>query len=98
MSGSAPTIDGLTYIGVRQLTAYEESGNCCADGAYPVRGHTIASNDPMLWHRWVYIEGYGTYYCHDRGGMSIEVIDIYLGSVSDCIAFGRRSANCYLVN
>jgi 3D (Asp-Asp-Asp) domain-containing protein len=98
---STPTVNSEagTFLGTYTLTAYEETGSCCADGVYPVRGYTIACNDSRLWHRWVYIEGYGTYFCHDTGGMpSPYIIDIDLGSASDCIAFGRRVANVYLVD
>ena len=64
----------------------------------PSAGYTVASNDPNLWHKWIYIEGYGDYYVHDRGGMASNVIDIFMGSYSECIQFGRRSANIYIYN
>lgn len=94
--GSAP--DGMTYLGVYELTAYTATGNPTADGTMPSVGVTVACNDPSLWHRWIYIEGYGTYYCHDTGGMSVNVIDLFVGSYDEAIQFGRRSANVYLVN
>lgn len=99
MSETAPTVDGMTYIGAYTLTAYCATGNPCADGAYPVVNHTVACNNPALWHRWIYIEGYGTYFCHDTGGMpSGGIIDVFVGSYGEAINFGRRSANVYLVN
>lgn len=90
--------EGMTFAGTYELTAYTATGNPTADGTMPSVGVTVACNDPSLWHRWIYIEGYGTYYCHDTGGMSVNVIDIFVGSYDEAIQFGRRSANVYLVN
>ena len=87
-----------TYYATKQLTAYCATGNACADGVYPSVGYTAASNDPALWHKWVYIEGVGDRYIHDTGGMSAGVIDIFMGSYSECIQFGRRSAKIYVYN
>lgn len=87
-----------TYIGTFELTAYCATGNPCADGVYPSVGYTVACNDSRLWHHWIYIEGYGTYYVHDTGGMASNVIDIFMGSYDECIQFGRQSANVYIVD
>jgi 3D (Asp-Asp-Asp) domain-containing protein len=87
-----------TYYATYSLTAYCATGNPCADGVYPTVNHTVASNDRNLWHKWIYIEGMGTYYVHDTGGMSSSVIDIFMGSYSECIQFGRRSAKIYVYN
>lgn len=89
----------MMYLGSYELTAYMWTGNPCADGVYPSCGYTVACNDPSLWHRWIYIEGYGNYYVHDVGGMpSYNIIDVYLGDYDSCVQFGRRSANVYLIN
>ena len=93
----AASSDG-SYVGTFQLTAYTWTGNPCADGVYPSSGYTVACNDGRLWHHWIYIEGYGTYYVHDTGGMASNVIDIYMDSYDACIQFGRRSANIYIVD
>lgn len=90
--------DGKTYVGNYSLTAYMWTGNPCADGVYPEVGHTVASNDSRLWHHWIEIEGYGTYYVHDTGGMSSNVLDIYMGDYDACVQFGRRSANVYILD
>lgn len=93
------TQDGMTYLGTYELTAYMETGNSCADGVYPSTGYTVACNDPSLWHRWIYIEGLGTYFVHDTGGMpSYNIIDVYMGTYDACVSFGRQSANVYLLN
>lgn len=90
--------DGMTYIGEFCLTAYAATGSPCADGAMPSEWYTVACNDPALWHRTIYIEGYGTFYVHDRGGMpSYNILDVYLGDYDSCIQFGRQYASVYLV-
>lgn len=86
----------LNYVGEYQFTAYTASGNKCADGTYPQENYTVASNDSRLWHKWVYLEGIGWRYVHDTGGMPTNVIDIYMGSYSECIQFGRRSGEVYI--
>lgn len=86
----------LTYAGTYELTAYTATGNRCADGSYPQTNYTAASNDPKLWHKWIYVEGVGDVYVHDTGGMPSYVIDIYMGSYSECIQFGRRSGEVYI--
>lgn len=85
------------YVGNFELTAYTWTGNPCADGEYPISSHTVACNNPALWHEWIYIEGMGTYYCHDTGGMPSNVIDIYMDDYDSCIQFGRQSARVYIV-
>lgn len=94
--------DERTYVGSYQCTAYKSTGNACADGVYPCEGVTVASNDPNLWHKVIEISGTGTdwdglYYVHDTGGMSSNVIDIFIDDYSECIQFGRRSADVYIV-
>ena len=92
------TNEEYTYYANYQLTAYCATGNACADGVYPSVGYTVASNDPNLWHKWIYIDGWGTYYVHDKGAMPSNVIDIFMGSYDECIQFGRRSADIYVYN
>lgn len=86
-----------TYVGSYELTAYVWTGNPCADGVYPEVSYTCACNDPALWHKWIHIEGYGDYYVHDTGGMSSNVIDIFVGSYDEAINFGRRTAEVYII-
>lgn len=89
--------EGMTYYSNMELTAYVWTGNPCADGVYPAEGYTAACNDPNLWHKWVYIDGVGTYYIHDTGGMASDVIDVYVGDYNSAVQFGRWSANVYLM-
>lgn len=86
------------YVGTYELTAYMETGYACADGVYPKLNYTVACNDSRLWHKWIRIDGLGTYYVHDTGGMASNVIDIYMGDYNTCINFGRQSAKVYIVN
>ena len=89
--------EGYTYYGNMILTAYEWTDNTCADGRWPELCYTAACNDPNLWYKWVYIEGVGTYFIHDTGAMSSNVIDIYLGDYDSCINFGSFSADVYII-
>lgn len=91
------TEEHRTYVGEYELTAYVATGNPCADGVYPCAGVTVASNDPQLWHKNIYIEGYGEFYVHDTGGMSSNVIDIFMDSYDDAIQFGRRIGDVYII-
>lgn len=86
----------MTFYGTLELTAYVATGNPCADGVYPQSGYTVASNDPMLWHKWVYISGYGARYVHDTGGMSISCLDLYVDSLDEAYAVGRRNVEVYV--
>lgn len=87
----------MTYLGVYTLTAYEFTGNCTADGSTPIEWYTVACNDPNLWHKTIFIEGYGDFYVCDTGGMSSNtILDIYLGDVDACYQFGVREANVYV--
>lgn len=87
----------LEYIGHYELTAYEWTGNPCANGNYPTEGYTVACNSLPLGTR-IYIDGYGYYTVEDRGGMADNVVDIYLGDYDTCIEFGRQSRDIYIVH
>jgi 3D (Asp-Asp-Asp) domain-containing protein len=91
-------LDDKEYVGEYELTAYIATGKPCADGKYPRAGVTVASNDANLWHKCVYIEGYGVFYVHDRGGMSNNVIDVFVDSYDEAIQFGRRKAEVYVID
>lgn len=83
-------------LGHYTLTAYEWTGNTCANGEYPSKGYTIACNSLPIGTR-VWIEGYGEFVVEDRGGMADNVIDIYLGDYDECIEFGVQEADVYLI-
>lgn len=98
--------DTRTYYATYTCTAYESTGNACADGVYPCEGVTVASNDPNLWHKVIEISGTNTewdglYYVHDRGSMAVmgtTTIDIFIDDYGECKQFGRRSADIYIVD
>lgn len=90
------TPEGMTYLGDYQLTAYEWTGNPCANGNYPTEGYTIASNTLPIGTR-VYIEGIGERTVEDTGGMPGNVIDIYMGDPGTCVQFGRQSGAVYII-
>ena len=83
-------------LGHYTLTAYEWTGNTCANGNYPSKGYTIACNSLPIGTR-VWIEGYGEFTVEDRGGKADNVIDIYLGDYDECIEFGVQEADVYLI-
>lgn len=84
------------YLGGYTLTAYEWTGDPCANGNYPTCGYTAACNSLPLGTR-IYIEGLGEYVIEDRGGMADEVIDIYMGDYDSCIQFGIQHADVYII-
>lgn len=91
-----PKEPSMTYYADMELTAYEYTGNCTADGSVPVAWYTVASNDPNLWHKHIWISGYGEFWVCDTGGMSLSCLDIYLGDYDSCIQFGRRIGKVYI--
>lgn len=84
-------------LGEYTLTAYIATGNPCADGVYPEVGYTVACNDPLLWHKWIRIEGYGEYYVHDTGGMNNDVIDLFVGSIDEAYQIGRKQVEVWII-
>lgn len=88
--------EGASYLGNYELTAYEWTGNPCANGNYPTEGLTIASNTLPIGTR-VYIEGIGERTVEDTGGMPGNVIDIYMGDPGTCVQFGRQTAEVYIL-
>ena len=85
-----------------QATAYshqEAGNNYTADGTYIGDGskaYTICASNYFRLGTLLYIEcpSYpsvnGTYRVADRGGMSSNVVDLLLPTISDCYSFGRR--------
>lgn len=95
--GSSSSSGGWSGIGgVFELTAYEWTGRPCANGEYPIPGYTVASNWFPIGTR-IYIEGIGERVVTDTGGMSNNVIDIYMGDPETCIQFGRQTAEVYVI-
>ena len=81
-------------IGSYIITAYTWTGNTMANGEYPYVGCAASSDFPI--GTTLYIEGVGTYVVNDVCPTS-GVIDIYMNSYDDCITFGRRNAQVYIL-
>lgn len=88
----------LEYLGTFEMTAYEWTGNPCANGNYPEVGYTVACNSLPLGTT-VYIEGVGYRVVEDRGAEwhGDWWMDLYLGDVDSCYAWGVRSVDVYIV-
>lgn len=88
----------LEYIGTFEATAYEWTGNPCADGCYPTEGYTVACNSLPL-GTVLYIEGVGYRTVEDRGAEwhSDNWLDIYMGDENSCYAWGVQEVEVYIV-
>lgn len=88
----------LEYLGTFEMTAYEWTGNPCANGNYPEVGYTVACNSLPLGTT-VYIEGVGYRVVEDRGAEwhGSNWMDLYLGDVDSCYEWGVRSVEVYIV-
>lgn len=88
----------LEYLGTFEMTAYEWTGNPCANGNYPEVGYTVACNSLPLGTQ-VYIEGVGYRVVEDRGAEwhGSNWMDLYLGDVGSCYEWGVRSVEVCIV-
>ena len=86
---------GLVYIGDYMITAYEWTGNPCANGNYPSEGYTVACND-LPFGTEVYIDGVGWRVVEDRGGGGTGWMDLYLGDVDSCYEWGVQYRGVYV--
>lgn len=86
------------YLGNYLITAYEETGDACANGNYPTVGYTVAHNT-LPFGTVLYIEGVGYRTVEDRGPSSLgnEWLDLYLGDYGECEAWGMQHRDVYLV-
>lgn len=87
---------GMTYMGCWEISAYEETGNCCANGNYPTPWYTCAFNSAPLGAT-IYVEGLGYFVNEDVCGTPGR-LDIYLGDVGVCEQFGIQYHDVYIVN
>ena len=78
------------YEGTYELTAYTWTGNPMSNGEYPYEGAVASNKIPI--GTVINIEGYGQFVVKDTGGMSNNVIDIYMDTYDECIQFGRQTA------
>lgn len=89
---------GYTALGRWMLTAYTHTGNACANGQYPTAGYTVACNSLPLGTE-IYIQGIGRRVVEDRGTASMPSgwCDIFMDGYSECIQFGEKTAEVYLI-
>ena len=90
--------EDMEFLGYFDMTAYEWTGNPCADGNYPTEGYTVACNSLPLGTE-VYIEGVGYRVVEDRGAEwhSYNWMDLYLGDVASCYEWGVRTVAVWVV-
>jgi 3D (Asp-Asp-Asp) domain-containing protein len=93
-SDDAP--EGMTYMGVWEISAYEYTGNPTASGTMPTEWRTCAFNSAPLGAT-IYITGLGYFLNEDVCGTPSR-LDIYLGDVASCEAFGIQNHEVYIVN
>lgn len=88
----------LEFWGNCEITAYEWTGQACADGRYPEVGYTAANNVLPSGTK-IYIEGIGYRTVHDTGATwhRSNWVDVYMGDKSTCDAFGVQWHDVYLV-
>lgn len=88
--------EGMTYMGVWEISAYEYTGNPTASGTMPTEWHTCAFNSAELGAT-IYIPGLGYFLNEDVCGTPGR-LDIFLGDVEECKQFGIQSHDVYIVN
>lgn len=88
----------LIPLGTYTITAYEWTGNPCANGNYPTEWYTVASNY-FDFGTELYIDGVGYVVVEDRGASyhGDYWLDLYLGDVATCYEWGVQNREVYLV-
>ena len=83
--------DEMELLGEWRVTAYAETGYCCANGNYPTTGYTIACNS-LPFGTEVFIEDVGFRTVEDRGPtwLGDQWCDLYLGDYSSCVQWGDQ--------
>ena len=89
------------YIGTFEATAYAND-TITSTGSMPIVGQTIAVDpDVIPYGTTVYIEAgnYSGYYIAEDCGGAINgnMIDIYMSTESECISWGRRDVEVYIM-
>lgn len=86
------------FLGTFELTAYHQ-GDITSTGTTPTENRTVAVDPNVIpYGSVIEIEGYGTYIAEDCGGaVKGNIIDIYMQGYENCINFGRKKANVYIL-
>lgn len=96
--GVIETIDGFAYTRkeIFEATAYTGGGRT-ASGTRARVGEIAVDPNVIPLGTTVYVEGFGLRTAEDTGGaVKGHIIDIYMGSRSECISWGRRNVTVYL--
>lgn len=104
ISSAIPTSTSGTYLSTFSMTATAYTGGSfTAMGLKPTRdpnGLSTISVDPSVipLGSKVYVEGYGYAIASDTGSaIKGNKIDLYMNSLQDCYAFGRRTVTLHIV-
>lgn len=91
-------LNSATYMGTWRVTAYAYTGSACANGNFPEVGYTIACNS-LPFGTEVYIDGVGFRTVEDRGPtwLGDQWCDLYLGNTSECVAWGDRYLDVWVI-
>lgn len=88
----------MELLGEWRVTAYAETGYCCANGNYPTLGYTVACNS-LPFGTQVYIDGVGIRTVEDRGPawLGDAWCDLYLGEYTACVQWGDQRRRVWRV-
>ena len=107
VEGIAPKVKNMNASAYTASTCGKAAGSSgygrTASGAMASSWYTVAAGSGYKLGTVIYIPYFankpngGWFVVQDRGGaISNNKIDIYMGSYSDCISFGRRNLECYI--
>ena len=90
--------EDMELLGTWRVTAYAETGYCCANGNYPTVGYTIACNS-LPFGTEVFIEDVGFRTVEDRGPAYLgdAWLDLYLGEYDACVQWGDQTKKVWKV-
>lgn len=107
VEGITPTVKNLNASAYTASTCGKAPGSAgygkTASGAMASPWYTVAAGSGYKLGTVIYIPYFankpngGWFVVQDRGGaISNNKIDVYMGSYSECISFGRRNLECYI--
>lgn len=107
VQGITPTVKNLNASAYTASTCGKAPGSAgygrTASGAMASPWYTVAAGSGYKLGTVIYIPYFankpngGWFVVQDRGGaISNNKIDVYMGSYSECISFGRRNLECYI--
>lgn len=99
---TATAADGTKFYYVNsysvETTAYTWTGNRTATGTWPKVGTIAVDPKTIPLGSKVYVEGYGFAVAEDTGGLIKSfIVDLYMDTEHECLSWGRRSTNIYIL-